>query len=69
MTMFSDEIKRKVFQALNCFCKWTLYGQLYVKIPNIWRKLKNKVTRKWWIYNKGESMLKRFGFNVPSPGL
>ena len=37
--------------------------------PTVGRKLKNKVIQKWWIYNEGKSMLKRFGFYEPSSGL
>ena len=35
----------------------------------IWRKLKNKLKQKWWIYYEGKSTLKRFGFNEPSSGI
>ena len=35
----------------------------------IWRKLKNKVIQKWWIYNEGKSTLKHISFNEPSSGL
>ena len=30
---------------------------------------KNKVIQKWWIYDKGKSMIKWIGFNEPSSGI
>ena len=35
----------------------------------VWRKLKTKEIQKWWIYYKGKSTLKVFGFNETSSGL
>ena len=35
----------------------------------VWKKYKNKEIHKWWIYYKGKSTLKIFGFNKPSSGL
>ena len=35
----------------------------------VWRKLKNKMNQKWWIYYKGKFTLKCFGFNESSSGL
>ena len=35
----------------------------------VWRKLKNKVIQKWWIYFEGKLTLKCFGLDEPSSGL
>ena len=37
--------------------------------PTVWRKLKNQVIQKWWIYYEWKSTFKRFGFCKPSSGL
>ena len=43
-----------------------VYIYIYIYI---WRKLKNKVIQKWWIYNEGKLTLKCFSFNEPLSGL
>ena len=34
-----------------------------------WKKKKNKVIQRWWIYYEGKSTLKRFCLSEPSSGL